>query len=393
MTKKQLLIFALIVYLGVTTAGFFGFRTLFQGTGITAEGGKPSRFAKLISPLVPKAGQGKADVKADAPKTEPCPLNGQLYSKAEREAWETRTPLAIMIENHPDARPQSGLNNADIIFEAVAEGGITRYMGMFYCGAQAQDIIVAPVRSARTYFIDWASSYQEPLYVHVGGANLPGPTDALGQLEKYKWAGANDLNQFSIGFPTFVRNYDRVQLADAKELATEHTMESSTERLWNYARDKRKITTWTGKAKFTSWGSKDDAAQVGEDVKITYDFWEGYKQFTAEWTLDPSNNTYLRATGGAGDRDNNTGEPLRAKNVVILFTTEKGPINENKHMLYGTVGNGKAIIFQDGKAVQATWQKSSRVAPLQFLVGGKPAQFNRGRIWISVVANGTAIEY
>ncbi len=392
MTKKHLIVFALATYLGVSALGFFGFRTLFRTAGVTTPGGKPSRFAKLISPLVPKAGLGKADVKADAPKTEPCPLNGQLYSKAEREAWESRTPLAIMIENHPDARPQSGLNNADVIFEAVAEGGITRYMGIFYCGAQAQDIIVAPIRSARTYFIDWASSYQEPLYVHVGGANLPGPSDALGQLDKYKWVGANDLNQFSIGFPTFVRNYDRIQLGEGKELATEHTMESSTERLWNYGKDKRKITTWTGKAKFTSWGSKDDAAD-GEVAKITHDFWEGYKQFTAEWTYDANSNTYLRSTGGQGHTDNNTGEQLRAKNVVILFATEKGPINENKHMLYGTIGNGQALIFQDGKVVKATWQKSSRTAPLQFLVGGKPAQFNRGQIWISVVATGTNIEY
>lgn len=393
MTKKHLLVFAVVAYVGVTALGFFGFRALFQSTVATAPGSKVSRFSKLISPLVPKAGEGKVDVKADAPKTEPCPLSGKLYTKVEREAWETRTPLAIMIENHVDARPQSGLNNADVIFEAVAEGGITRFMGMYYCDVQAQDVIVAPVRSARTYFIDWASSYQEPLYVHVGGANLPGPSDALGQLERYKWAGANDLNQFSIGFPTFVRNYDRIKLEEGRELATEHTMETSTERLWDYARDKREITAWKGKSKFTAWTFKDDAKETGETTKITHDFWEGYKQFTAGWEFDGGSNTYLRSTGGTGHTDNNTGQQLRAKNVIVLFTTEKGPINENKHMLYGTVGNGKAIIFQDGKAVQATWQKASRTGVLQFLVGGKPAQLNRGLTWISVVANGTPIEY
>lgn len=394
LTKKHLLLFAVIAYLASAGAAYAGFRTLFANIVVVpGEAGQPSRFAKLISPLVPKAGEGKVDVAANLPKTESCPLNGKMYTKPERESWETRTPLAVMIENHPDARPQSGLSNSDVVFEAVAEGGITRYMAMFYCDVQAKDVIVAPVRSARTYFIDWASSYQLPLYVHVGGANLPGPSDALGQLEKYKWVGNNDLNQFSIGFPTFVRNYDRVQLGDGKELATEHTMETSTERLWEYAKEEREITVWEGKSKFKPWDFKDDAEEKGDKTKISHEFWEDYKQFAVEWSFDAASNAYARSIGGVADTDNNNSQQIYAKNVVVLFTTEKGPINENKHMLYGTVGTGKALIFQDGKAVQATWQKSSREAPLQFLVGGKPAKFNRGLTWISVVANETPIEY
>lgn len=394
LTKKHLIILAVVVYLGTAGTAFAGFRTLFQNVAvIPGEGGQPSRFARLISPLVPKAGQGKVDVAANLPKTEPCPLNGKLYTKPEREAWESRTPLAVMIENHPDARPQSGISNSDVVFEAVAEGGITRYMAMFYCDVQAQDTIVAPVRSARSYFIDWASSYQKPLYVHVGGANLPGPSNALGQLDDYGWVGANDLNQFSIGFPTFVRNYDRIELSEGRELATEHTMETSTERLWAYAKDNREITTWTDKSKFKPWDFKDDAETKGDKAKVVHEFWEDYKQFAVEWQFDPASGDYARTVGGAADVDNNNNQQIKAKNVIVLFTTEKGPINENKHMLYGTVGNGKALIFQDGQAVQATWQKSSRVAPLQFLVGGKPAKLNRGLTWISVVANNTPVEY
>src|SRR4051812_29142676 len=58
------------------------------------------------------------------PKTESCPLNGALKSKKARTAWEQRRPLAVMIENHSEARPQSGLSYADVVYEAVAEGGI-----------------------------------------------------------------------------------------------------------------------------------------------------------------------------------------------------------------------------------------------------------------------------
>src|SRR3989344_1193710 len=86
------------------------------------------------------------------PKTENCPLNGSKHTKKAKEFWEKRRPLAVMIENHIEARPQSGIASADVIYEAVAEGGITRFMALFYCNLS--DIQVGPVRSARTYFLD-----------------------------------------------------------------------------------------------------------------------------------------------------------------------------------------------------------------------------------------------
>lgn len=395
MTKKTLIIASVVVYLASTAAGFVAANQILPTASTPGGGGRsPSKFAQLISPLVPKAGEGKVSVAEDVPKTEACPLNGKMYTKAERESWETRTPLAVMIENHPDARPQSGLSSADVVYEAVAEGGITRFMALVYCDAQAKDVLLAPIRSARTYFIDWASTYQEPLYVHVGGANLPGPSNALGQLEDYKWAGKNDLNQFSIGFPTFARNYSRITLADGKTLATEHTMETSSERLWNYGKDKRKITTWAGKEKFVPWTFKDDAGEKGSTAQISYDFWEGYKDFSVSWSFDAATNTYNRTMGGQPHVDLNNGQQIKARNVVVLLTTEKGPINENKHMLYGTTGTGKALVFQDGKVVQANWQKASRTAALQLTAGGKPVQLNRGLTWVSVLsATNKTVEY
>ncbi|RLC31408.1 DUF3048 domain-containing protein, partial [Candidatus Woesebacteria bacterium] len=79
-----------------------------------------------------------------------------MFTKIESDIWESRRPIAIIVENHADARPQSGLSKADIVYEAVAEGGITRFLGIYYCGAAAEDVIASPVRSARVYFIDWA---------------------------------------------------------------------------------------------------------------------------------------------------------------------------------------------------------------------------------------------
>lgn len=393
MKKTTLGILLVLAYIVSTGATFATITTVLPKTLPSGGLNQPSRFARLISPLVPGAGKGAAQVDQDAPKTEECPLNGQLYSVAERNAWEGRTPLAVMIENHPEARPQSGLSKADVVYEAVAEGGITRFMGMFYCGVQAEDTILAPIRSARTYFIDWASSYQSPLYVHVGGANLPGPTDALGQLEQYGWAGRNDLNQFSIGFPTFARNYNRVELAAGETLATEHTMETSTERLWKYTADNRKITSWTGANAFKPWAFKEDGSEKGSNTSISHFFWDGYNDFKVDWVYDAATNTYARSMGGEAHLDQNTKEQVRAKNVVIMFMSEKGPINENKHMLYGTIGTGPALIFQDGKVIEATWGKTSREGALTFTARGKDVPLNRGLTWISALATGTDVNY
>ena len=393
MTKKTLIVASCVLYLLSAGVSYAVFGSVLPGT--TSEGGGGNRLADLISPLTPGAGKGKVDVDQGAPKTEVCPLNGQKYSVAEREAWESRTPMAVMIENHVDARPQSGLASADVVYEALAEGGITRFMAMIYCNAQSKDVILAPIRSARSYFIDWASSYQEPIYVHVGGANLPGPANALGQLEDYGWAGANDFNQFSIGFPTFARNYNRIELADGKSLATEHTMETSSERLWNYAKENREMTSWAGEKAFKPWDFKDDADQDkrGPGAAITYEFWSGYSDFAVQWSYDPTTNTYARVLGGQPHVDLNTNDQIKVKNVVVLLTKEKGPIDELKHMLYTTTGSGEALIFQDGQALEAKWSKPTRTSNLSFTVKGKSAEFVRGPIWISVLDTSAEVQY
>jgi len=333
-----------------------------------------------------------------------CPLNGKYYTQTEREAWEKRRPLAVMIENHPEARPQSGLSDADIVFEAIAEGGVTRFMGMFYCGAQRFDTTLAPVRSARSYFVDWASGFNRPLYVHVGGANLSGPADALGQIYDYGWVGENDLNQFSIGYPTFVRDYNRV---DDKEVATEHTMIAMTEGLWEVGEERE----WTNLSRerkvgykvvggddwqddFEQWSFQDSQPEPGQVREISHDFWSGYGDYSVKWEFDAETNSYKRFMGGESHVDLNNDEQIRAANVIVLLTTEKGPIDEKKHLLYGTIGTGDALLFKNGEVEEVTWTKKTRTDELDFVDDrGKQVPLARGLTWISVVSKDTEVTY
>lgn len=324
------------------------------------------------------------------PKTEECPLNGVYYSKPQRQWWETHRPLGIMIENHEDARPQSGISSADVVYEAVAEGGITRFLAIFYC----QDAgIVGPVRSARTYFLDFISEYGEnPLYTHVGGANASGPADALSQIGDYGWASYNDMNQFSIGFPTFLRDYNRL----GKDVATEHTMYSTTTKLWDFAKTKRGLTnvdeegnSWD--EKFVKYTFKDEATltQRGDILSIHLEPWTDYKQYAVDWNYDRNENLYSRNNGGVPHLDKNTNKILTTKNIVLLFMQESNAndgYENNLHLLYKTKGSGKAIVLQDGEKIEGRWKKESRTARMQILdKNGSAVTFNKGIIWFTVL--------
>lgn len=382
MDKRKIVTIILIILVYVISAGV--------SYALFSQSVSPQRKA-VTSPLpVPSSSTGGRTVFAtDLPKTESCPLNGALYSKQQKDWWEKHRPLGVMIENHENARPQSGLSYADVVWEAVAEGGITRFLSVYYCQDAGQ---IGPIRSARTYFLDFISEYgSNPLYAHVGGANQAGPADALSQIEDYDWNGYNDLNQFSIGFPTFWRDYDRLGHATA----TEHTMYSTTTKLWEFASSRgltnvdKKGNPWN--EKFVSYSFKDDASQSErpKNQTIHLEFWNTYNQYFVDWNYDPVSNLYKRNNGGKAfvDRDNNN--QLTAKNIVVLFMQESNAndgYENNIHLLYKTKGSGKAFYFIDGKKTQGTWRKDSRTAKtLLFNSDGSVIKFDRGTIWFEIL--------
>ncbi|MCL4390517.1 MAG: DUF3048 domain-containing protein [Patescibacteria group bacterium] len=399
MNKEKLLLFGLGLVLYLLSAGLsYAAFSVLRPTG-TITPATTTQNGKFVSPTAQYA---------NLPKTEACPLNGQMYSKPERDLWEKRRPLGVMIENSAAARPQSGVSSADIVYEAVAEGGITRLMAIFYCQPSE---IVGPVRSARTYYLDWISEYADyPLYAHVGGANTPGPADALGQIGQYGWDAYNDMNQFSIGFPTFWRDYERL----GPDTATEHTVYTSTTKLWDFAATKRDLTNvstndQTGKqtswdVNFVPWQFKDDAPVDSRPAAFSATFALSGQQasyaddYVVKWQYDHDSNSYLRFNGGKPHMDLDTNQQLLAKNVVIEFTTmtvaDDGYNEEGhgQHTLYGTKGSGKAMLLSDGKVINGTWQKTSRTARTRFLdQNGVEIKMNRGLTWIEVLPIGQPV--
>lgn len=380
MKNKKLIIVSLIILYFVSTAVSYAAFAIF----------KSGEVIKTVETPTPPAGEGFT-IDASAPKTEICPLNGTMRSEKEKEWWEKHRPLGIMVENHKEARPQSGLSQADIIYEAVAEGGITRFLAIYYC---QNTKMVGPVRSARTYYLDLISEYgDKPLYTHVGGANTDGPADALSQINDYGWSGLNDLNQFSIGFPYFWRDYERLP-----NVATEHTMYTTTEKLWQVA-TKRGLTNVDGKGvswneDFTPWQFKEDLglSERPSSQVIEFPFWEGYADYAVRWTYNKESNSYKRFNGGTAHLDKNDNSQLTAKTIILAYMRENQAddgYENNAHLLYGTKGSGKAVVFLDGKKIEGTWQKKDRLSRMKFFdSNGLEIKLNKGQIWIEILPVG-----
>lgn len=355
----------------------------------------------------------RSKINPNLPKTESCPINGLKYTAQEKAIWQGRRPATVMVENHIDSRPPEGLSRADFVYEAVAEGGITRFLAVFYCGTAAEDVKVAPVRSSRVYFINWASEYGDrPLYVHVGGANDFGANgeskpageidprvNALGTLQDIGWRipGGNDYDaSYDAGYPIFFRNLERL----GHPIAYEHTMTISTDALYADAENRglgytaKDGTIWT--KGFVPYNFIEDTKSSAPNASnIKFDFWSSEPDYGVEWKYDSKNNEYLRFDGGKPHTDleyNNS--QLTAKNVIVMQVVETGPVDSEMHMVEQNLGTGKAILFQNGTATPITWTKTDRTSRTLFTdQSGKNISLVRGVTWVEAVPAGNTVNY
>lgn len=298
------------------------------------------------------------------------PITGIMYSQEEAAGWENLRPLAVMVNNHVDARPQSGLINADIVYEMVAEGGITRYLA-FYLSQTPEKI--GPVRSTREYYLVLVKELGDAMLMHIGWS-----PQALQAIEQWP------VRSLGRGGGSFWRD-------NPNDVAIEHTA-------YVDGVDLRKTADalgWQGKKDFSTWKFNDDsqkyaAHKTAENVSI--DFW--YKgDYSPGWKYDVQTNSYLRFLGydtaqnPIPDTDRESGKQILVKNLIVQFVIESSIAGDDKNRLtYELVGSGNALIFLDGKVINATWSKSARdERTMYYDLNGREIEFNRGNFWISIV--------
>lgn len=314
------------------------------------------------------------------------PINGVYHTKEEYENYKDRRPLAVMVNNHIDARPQSGLSFAEIVYEIVAEGGITRLMPVFYTQDASK---VGPVRSARVHFIDIAAEFYS-WYAHWGGAYAPLLSDGSKdysetnpKADAYQHindVGLASLDQAWLGETAYYRDTSR-------DVALEHTGYSSTPALWKEAPNRYPEEGWTKFIKFDVWKFKEGAvpSDRGFVTDIKFNFWD-VPDFEVIWKYDKGTNEYTRYQGGVKMTDALVNKDIVAKDVIVQFAVETSAEDKKNHLLYDIVGSGDAKIFMDGKVINAKWSKAAiRERTMYYNENGDEIEFNRGIIWVEIV--------
>ena len=332
--------------------------------GSAVPGPAASAAAPGIATPTPSAGI----TPSPAPALVPAPLTGRLVTPV----LAARHPIAVMVDDQVDARPQSGFNQASVVWQAPAEGGIPRYMLIF---GEGNPPSVGPVRSSRFYFITWAAEWHA-LYVHVGGS--PQAMTALansgqGQLvynaDEFRWGG------------TFLW---RIQ----QRLAP-HNVYTDGKHLRALAARVGATAPPAGPAWTFGPGAPFADRPAGARLEITYPANQiGYR-------YDRASNTYRRFVGGKPQIDAGDGRPVAPTNVVVM-TVVFGPLNDghpNKRRLEAqNVGRGPAWIASNGVTIRGTWRKASVDAPTRFYDrDGREIVLTVGQTFIQVVPPGTPV--
>ncbi len=303
----------------------------------------------------------KEEPKPEPPKptTEPATLTGLTVPLAINKLPVT----GVMIENSPDARPQAGLKDAGVVFEAVAEGGITRFLALFQHDSLPD--YMGPVRSVRPYYLDYLQGFDAAI-AHVGGS-----PDALAQIKNQ---GVKDLDQFANG-----GSYKRVSNRYAP-----HNVYTSIANMLDLQKKKGFSSTYTG------FPRKAEKA-VSPAIKTSIDLNISSFLYNVHYDYEVATNSYKRSEGGKPHTDERSGSQLNPK-VVIAIVVTKGVASDGVHSTYQNIGSGKAYVFQDGMVTEGTWSKSSSKAQITFADGaGAAIAMNAGQTWISLVSKATDV--
>ncbi len=291
-----------------------------------------------------------------------CPYKSVLTGECVANESDVSAPLVgVMIEDFVDARPQAGIAEASVVYEAPAEGNITRFLAIFEKESDVKK--VGPVRSARPYYLDFISEYGGAMYMHVGGS-----PDALEKISAYKIL---DVNEFYRG-SYFWRDSAR---------SAPHNVYTSSD-LWKSAYTQ--YFSATLKNEFVSWNFSEATTTCAQNCIDHLEIPFLLPSYNVVWKYNADIRKYDRFHGRVAHLDSE-GSPVRANTVVVQYVTDKILDDVGRRAL-GTIGSGKAEVYVLGNKIEGTWAKDSRMARTKFLdANGQKIAFAPGKIWIEVV--------
>ncbi len=340
----------LVAFLVIVAGGIYAYHYLSTARPFLKEK-RPDMSSKVESEIVET--------------TEPvlCPFEGTELAPGE----SLYRPIAVMYDNHNAALPHYGISSSCLVFEALAEGGITRLMAVF---SHRYPDAVGPVRSARIYFVELALSYNA-LLSHCGGS-----PDALSALRRLPI----DLDQIRFSGP-----YWRM-----KEKKAPHNLLGSIKKMQALAKERKyDLTPPTGEyLRFSMY--EEEATTPVVEIHVPF---SQLKSYDVKWVYVPQSNDYARRTVKGPYIDKLTGKEVRAKNVVVIYTQAKSRRDPKGRIDIDLNGEGNAIFFVGGYAIPGRWSKEKN-KPFKFLKNdGSEIEFNRWLTWIELVPPKKKVTY
>lgn len=348
--RKQWIIASVVAVVVLGSAGATGF-LLLHSKKVAA----PAHSTVAAKPPAPKP---------IVPTTVPSTLTGLLVDPGVNQ----RPVTAVMIENSTAARPQSGLDQAGVVFEARAEGGITRFLTLFQDSAPSY---IGPVRSVRPYYLEWLLGFDAAV-AHVGGSG-----EALADIK-------------SLGVKNLDQEYNSSYYTRVSSRAAPHNVYTSIANL-----NALEAKLGFGASKYTGFARKPEApSKTPNATSITFNI--SSAPYAAHYDYNAATNTYTRSEGGAPhmEVDKSGNKTQIAPKVVVALVMPQSLEADGLHVVYNTIGSGSMDVFQDGVVTTGTWHKASNTQQFTFTdANGQPLALDPGQTWLTVLGNSNLISY
>jgi hypothetical protein len=303
-----------------------------------------------------------ADAERVVPKP-PDPPRWPLTGEDAESPEETiMRPIAVKVENTSASKPQTGLQSADVVYESVTEGGITRFNAIFHSDVEG---VVGNIRSARLSEAQIVPQYNA-LLVFSGAAS-----PVHGKLRN---AGVDDLSEDAGVTSIYYRSRER---------RSPHNLYAELEKVYPEA-EKRSMATTGAPRPFQFVRGAADASETAEVIKVPFS-----DSSRALWTYDPEADAYLREDNGRPHIDAETGEQITADNVVIMWTKYTAASRDSAGSTTYDIqltGEGRGLVLRNGQVYNVTWVADAENPPRFKDESGAPVRLAPGNTWFQVVS-------
>ena len=301
---------------------------------------------------------------------EPDPIYNPLTGLEVSEEIDGRI-LLVSVDNQEDSRPQSGVTDADLVYEMPAEGGIPRLLLVFYSNSSSK---IGPVRSARPYFVNMAQGW-DGLFAHCGWSP---------QAQTLLQSGVVDYVNEIANSSYFWRASDRY---------APHNLYTSTEKLYEYLEDRGYATSQADEVSFlpfTSMGAEVDEETITDKADLVYISYPWAKDV---YQYNPDTGLYARYIGETPFTDKENGQQVQAANIIVQWVSSR-TIDSEGRLEIDMCAGGRAVLFSRGTVTEGSWSRSS-LSENTVYVDGKGNEFvlSPGQTWIQVCDGNVSLSY